>query len=147
MKLTKKQFDRLYDESITKKEYDEIIRKVDNRLAEILERLFRFSKNKDSWWEYADDEFQPDDCKDYIAIDVEGKLNDVVDYLYYDGIPTRWLWDDGFESEHKKNLDKYNEMLQKEKTLKQTLQKDKIKIHKSIKDKLTKEELKHVQLL
>ena len=30
-KITKKEFDKLYDDGITKKEYDEILAKIDNR--------------------------------------------------------------------------------------------------------------------
>ncbi len=39
MKITKTEFDKLFDDSITKKEYDSIIKKIEARISEIIKEM------------------------------------------------------------------------------------------------------------
>ena len=118
MKITKEEFDSLYSDSITKKNFDAIMQKIDKRFGEIVEILIPKMPQR-GWYDYGncsygrDDEsggyFDKDDYKENIVVGGEyARLP-----LPYDNcFPTRWLWQD-FEEEMKLAVDKYKEEFEK----------------------------------
>lgn len=151
--ITKEQFDSLYGDGISKKEYDNIISRVDKRFCEICKVFLKMTDKSQGWFDYdnlsyefeVDGRFDIHEYKEYIGI--EG------DYINaapgYDlAFPTRWLWED-FENELKQTSKEYE---QKEKTKKQKAavyrkaRKEKIlALRASIENKLTPEELKVIK--
>src|SRR6185295_14907449 len=105
MKITKEKFDRIYDENISKKEYDQIIEEIDERFFEITRAISK--KNPEMWIDYSncnyghddcsDGRFDPEDYKEFIYIGGEF-VNIPKPYGYDNSFPTRWLWED-FEQE------------------------------------------------
>ena len=155
MKITKQQFDSLYSDDITKKQYDIIIDEIDKRFIEICEKfLHKNNKHGDSWYEYDNfswnDEnsngfFDPKEFKEEIAIGGEW-IDPPPGYGF--SFPTRWLWED-FEEELNETSEKF---LKEEKERKQKLKakqdakKERQAVLKnSIRSKLTPEELKIVK--
>ncbi len=150
--IKKEQFDYLFDENITKKQYNKIINDIDKRFGEICE-IFLIKTNKNAaWYSYRNSlgyneiyYFDPDEYRDYIKIDGEYiKPPDGYGYEF----PTRWLWED-FEDELKSNIEQYRikEKIKKDKKKQQVAaRKQQVDILKSsIKTKLTPEELKIVK--
>jgi len=153
-KITKEEFELLYDENITKKQYDCIISKIDARFYEICKMCL--VKTNSSWFDYGNcgyerdpvnGFFDPNEYKEYIIIGGEG-------LRYIDGMdlseqfPTRWLWED-FEEELKADnkADLAREEAKKQKA-KQKREEKKIwkqKMIKQVKAKLTKEEFKFIR--
>lgn len=159
--ITKEQFDKLYSNDITKKEYDEIISLIDTRFCKIME-IIHPNRDKRMWFDYEncnyDDEksegfFDIKKYKDNIYIGGEC-INFPEPYANYGwlgaGFPTRWLWtdDDEILNEFQIQIKKWEiEELEKKKLAKQKLEElkqKKEKIKKTIESKLTKEELEHV---
>jgi hypothetical protein len=151
MKITKEEFDKLYSDDITKKEYNGTINKINDRFLEIITTLVPDIKG---WFDYgncsydsdiSDGRFDINAYKETIYLGGEGYE---LPEPFIDYIPTKWLWED-FKSEFKKEVADYKEKIkiQKERA-KKTAQarKEKRKILKvSIRKKLTKEELKVIK--
>jgi len=148
MSITKEDFNKLTPDSITKKEYDNIIETIDDSVDSIVHKIWKDYTGR-GWWaysncDYGDSKFDPIQYKNNIRLGGE----------YYDfptpyddkEIPTRWLWEDDwykeFESEVKKakaaNIEKNEANKQKAKQ-KQEYRKN---MMDQIKKKLTVEEVK-----
>lgn len=60
--ITKEEFDSLYSDSITKKEYDAIIAKIDERFEEICEKfLHPIRGSNHAWYDYGNCNGMADD--------------------------------------------------------------------------------------
>lgn len=147
--ITKQEFDSLYSDEITKKQYNQIVEKIDIRFVEIIKILFP-NKSKYSWFCYGNDieSFSPEDYKEDIQVCGENLNNDDFFDCYDCGyFPTRWLWED-FEKEYKQDISQFR--LEKEKVKKaaadkrKLLKEKKIEMKAIIQSKLTKEELKYI---
>lgn len=149
--IKKEEFDLLYDENITKKQYDEIISKIDRRFADICIK-FLIKHDGNNWWydygnghydsEVSGGYFDPVEYKD--EIEIIGEWIDMPPGFYDNIIPTRWLWEDWeeeFEQIKNEFLKKEQELKNKQKENRTKLTEKKQELQKSIKEKLTKEEL------
>ena len=154
MKITKREFDSLYSDDITKKEYDRIIDKIDSRFSEIVLTL-KPDLRKKGWYDYGNCSYDSEESGGYFdtqwykdEIEIGGEYAYLPD-PYGEYIPTRWLWEDGFEVEFSKEVAGHKKALElKKKKAKETAQKrklEKVKLRKSIEKKLTKEELKIIK--
>jgi hypothetical protein len=159
MKIAKERFDKLYSEDITKKEYDRIIDDINGRFAEIVYKLNPEIKHK-GWFDYGNCNydssvsggyFDPEKYKQFIEVGGEEHSGFPEPYNmcegYYNGFPTRWLWED-FEEEMLKTVNeckqkKINDKI-KAKIKKEELKKKKAEFKEIITSKLTKEELKYI---
>ena len=153
MKITKEEFDKLYDDSISKFEYDNIISKIDERFNEIIDALLP-NIRKRGWVDYGNCSYYSDGPEGYFDpkkyrewIEIAGEYASLPDPYNYN-FPTRWLWEDTFKEEFDKEVlnAKINKMSEKEKKKQKRieLQERKNKFRKVIESKLTKEELKYV---
>lgn len=155
-KITKKEFDALYDPNITLRKYEEIIGKIDERFSEIVLTILPDIRKK-GWYDYGncsyEDEnsngsFDPDEYKDEISVGGEFALLPEP-YDCDNSFPTRWLWED-FEDEFVSEISKYKSKKEREKLLakqkRDALKAKKEAIWESVKKKLTKEELKYICL-
>ena len=155
MKITQEQFESLYSSEILKKDFDAIISLIDQRFTEICQK-FLIKKNKNYWFDYDnasyDDDgvqgvFDPDNYKTDIGI--TGEWIDPPEGYDF-SFPTRWLWED-FEEELKTETEKAIGQIEKakEKAKEKRLQKKaNIKaLQESIRQKLTKEELKAIKFV
>ena len=153
MKITKAEFDKLYTDDISKKEYDAIISKIDERFQEICEVIL---PEKYAWYDYGNCEYDTEesggcfDIHEYKStISIGGDDAFLPEPYLGDGncFPTRWLWED-FEDEFKTEVEnsKLNRLKLKEaaKVKKQNLKNEMAKFKQLIKSKLTKEELKYI---
>lgn len=151
--ITKEQFDFLFSDSITKKEYDAIIAQIDKRFEEICEKFLK--KTSKSWYVYGNfsykDEnsegcFDPEEYKEWVEIGGEN-INSPPGYDL--AFPTRWLWTEDFEDEMKRESENYKKKMEcKKQKDKEQREKRKAQIEvlkSSIKAKLTKEELKIIK--
>ena len=157
MKITKEQFDKLYSDDISKKEYDKLIENIEDRVNKIWRQICKISKRKLEWWAFENDvdlghgngstggEFDPKEYRDFITI-----IGDVTrsGSEYDDGFPTRFLWQDDFEEEVVRSLeaDKVEQLNEKQlaKQKREELKIRKEKFKTIIKSKLTKEEFKYI---
>jgi hypothetical protein len=152
MKISKEDFDSLYSNTITKREYDAILRDIDYRFSRIIEHICPRVHEYGGWFDYdtiGEDEnqgvFDPKKYMDFIYTRVERHR---LPKPYEQGIPTRFLWED-FESEVKREIDKFRK---KEENIKITakqkrenLKQRKKQFKEIIQSKLTKEELKFIK--
>lgn len=152
-KITKKEFESLYDSSITLKKYNEIVSKIDERFTEIVLTIIPNIRKK-GWFDYGNCNYDRGgegkfDSRSYQEeITVGGDYALLPEpYAIDNAFPTRWLWED-FEDEFKKSVDDYSKeqaSIELDKKLKQIeLEKKKEKFRKIIESKLTKEELKYI---
>ena len=161
MKLTKTEFDSLYDGDISKKKYDSIIANIDERFSDVV-MLIHPTITKNGWFVYGnydpydsendEGEFVLGDYKTEITIGGECEFPEP--YCFTDEgngyIPTRWLWTDDKDilSEFNKEVEKAkNEKIKEKLTAKE--KREELKIRKEqfkqiISSKLTKEELKYI---
>lgn len=152
MKITKEQFHKLYSDNITKKEYDTILKLIDDRFYEIMKTLCP----KLSWVDYAngydetDGFFDPSEYKENIDFDGKGVslLPPFDECSVGNGmIPTRWLWED-FEEEYNQKVSehKQKEELDKARSKEKENQRkqENEKIWASIKSKLNTDEMKYI---
>lgn len=131
MKITKKEFDLLYSDDITKKKYDEIIGKIDKRFFEIVNVITRKKgQHAPKWFDYGNCDYETENSNGHFDIinykdniKVGGEWVSLFE-PYVNSFPTRWLCED-FEQEFKDEVE----------------EKD---IRNSIESKLTKEEMKYV---
>ena len=152
MKITKEDYLKLGDDSISKKEYATIIGNIDNRFDEIMEFI---AIGKIHWYDYSngdshaeiDGHFEPDNygVRDYIGF--EGDYTIPEPYAD-EGIPIRWLWED-FETEFKNEVENYKLQKIKDKETnkkrRETIKAKKSEMKLIIQSKLTKEELKFIK--
>lgn len=148
--VTKEEVESLSSLFITKVDYDKIIAKINQRFIEICSKIAINIKNNKNygWFDYSNCNyacenskgyFDPVLYKDHIGIGGE-YINlpapyDISEILQAPYIPTRWLWEDDYLNEFKKETKKA-----KPKPTKKDIQ----TIKKSIKSKLTDEELKYI---
>jgi hypothetical protein len=154
--ISKEQFESLFSDTITKKQYDAIIVQIDERFGEICEKFIQKTSKNRSWYVYGnlfyEDEhsegfFDPEEYKEYVEIGGEW----IEPPPGYDlKFPTRWLWED-FDEELKQTISEYKnqENLKKIKAKEeQEAKKKKISIlKKRIHSKLTPEEFKIIKFI
>lgn len=158
--MTKEQFDRLYDENISKKEYDSIIADVDKRFGEVV-LLIQPNICKGGWFVYGNYDYNSEKDEGYFDpsdfqtdIDIGGEFNFPEPYCFSDQgngyIPTRWLWTEDTEilKEYNSKIDRAKQLKLKEKndakSKRAELKVRKAKFKTVIQSKLTKEELKYI---
>lgn len=160
--ITKEDFDKLYSDDISKKEYDRIISLIEGRVQEIVRLIFPQIYKGRNWWDYSNcyysDEgsngyFDPEEYKEEISIGGENSFPEPYNEPPTDGngsFPTRWLWTDNedIKKEFNSEIQKIKQADLKEKQdAKQKREEAKIrkaKFKEIIKSKLTKEELKYI---
>jgi hypothetical protein len=155
--ITKKDFESLYDPKITLRKYNEVVSKIGERFSEIVLTIIP-GVTKKGWFDYGNcgyesgesgGEFDLDEYKEEITV---GGDYAFLPRPYGDNnsFPTRWLWEEDFKKEFDREVSKHqSDEEQKKLTLKQkreALKEKKLKIWESVKQKLTKEELKYVCL-
>jgi hypothetical protein len=157
MKITELEFNKLYDENISKKEYDSLIGKIRNRINEILITLIP-SLKKRGWWDYGNCDCDSEKSNGYFDahlyrenIEIAGENCRLPLSAFYNcdnSFPTRWLWEDTFKEESDNEMKLAQEKKAAEKQAakqKREAKKEQRAIMKEIiKQKLTKEELKFV---
>lgn len=155
-KITKKEFEKLYNPKITLREHNEIISKIDDRFYEIVTAMIPGIK-KNGWIDYGNCGYSEDGADGHFDVDeYKTEISVGGDYAFLpepygddNSFPTRWLWED-FEDEFNREVSKCLTDKEREKLeLKQKRQSLKLKkeaIWESVKQKLTKEELKYVCL-
>lgn len=153
--------DSLSSDSITKKEYESIIGLIATRVDEIWKYILEASKRRLDWYAFQNDvydghgngssggAFDPVADAEYIEFTGEfGRIYENDYYPYNEGFPTRFLWEVNYQDEVEftikdaefKNDSKKDDKKQKRLALKAKRE----ELSKSIKSKLTKEELKCV---
>jgi len=158
MKISKEDFDKLYSDTVTKKEYDQIITKIEARFNEIMETIWPSAKRPyKAWYDWGNCEYEGEnsngyfDPKDYKEnIEIGGECVNLPEPYSNCGspyFPTRWLWED-FEDEFKAEVAKEKAKEEAAKAAaKQAAENSKAKkqqLMDSIKSKLTTEEFKYV---
>lgn len=144
-RLTKEEFLKLYDDSISKKEYKDTLNKISNRINYMLREIM---STQLEWWDfYGSGDFNPEIYKLDDTITVEGEFVIPEPYEYSD-FPIRWLWED-FEDEFKSDVETHKRQKELEKQ-KAKEKREKLKIKKAemketISAKLTEEELKFIK--
>ncbi len=103
MKISKSDFDKLYDPNVTYKDYMEIIDRIYGRFCEIVEGICKIENRSRSYeFEIASEDgtFDPYLHKDYISYYNEySSFPEPFDRK----IPTRWLWED-YEDDYTKQV-------------------------------------------
>lgn len=163
MKINKEDFDKLYQDDITVKEYNRIIVLIDNRFGEVVLLIEPKMNQGYNWFVYGnyDPESKMDDGEFDLAeysqeIPIGGrncglkKPYDLgIDNMSF--IPTRWLWtdDESIIKEYNEEVEKSREKdvtkaeHSKLKSLERKRKKQEFKT--LIESKLTKEELKYIK--
>lgn len=149
--ITKEEFDSLYSDEITKKQYDEIVNRINLRFVEICNKFLR-KKNKTAWfdygnasYDYSDDingYFNPQLYQDYVGILGES-IEPPPGYGYE--FPTRWLWEEHWEAEMKAEVALIEDVKLKKKEQQAKRKEYLATLRESIKSKLTSEELKVIK--
>lgn len=148
--LTKEEFLKLYDDSISHKEHKDIISKISDRINYMLREVM--ATNVD-WWDfnngnsYVDGYFNPEIYGPADNIEISGEFDIPDPYKYNANFPIRWLWED-FEEEFKSDVEKFKEEKEFEKERRKERNKnqkiEKAKMKEIILAKLTKEELNFI---
>lgn len=149
--ITKEEFDSLYSDDITKKEYDRIISEIDKQFIEIANYLVIKSNPVRSWFDYGNGSYEIEgahghfDPKEYGEnIEVGGEYIELPEPYDY-GFPTRWLWEKGWKEEMRNEIKKVKEKLKedasKRKANRAEKEREKQKLIEVVKSKLTKKEL------
>jgi len=161
MKLTQESFNKIYSQDISKREYDEIIKEIDDRFGDVVMLVNPSIKKNGGWFVYGNcdynsrtDEgcFEPDEYNEYITVGGEGKFpepycNSDEGFGY---ICTRWLWMEDSEilneynAEVEKAILEYIHKKEMGKQKRETAKLKKAEMKKIITAKLTKEELKYI---
>lgn len=149
--ITKEEFESLFDENITKKEYDRIIAEIDKRFVEICNKFLVKTDKQRAWFDYGncsyDSEessgfFDPHEYKEEVQI---GGCWIETPEPYDAYFPTHWLWS-SFALEMKETIANHKKEEKKKKTDEKSqriARKNKIEnLKKSIKAKLSPEEYK-----
>lgn len=150
--ITKKEFESLYDENITKKDYDEIIAKIHSRVSEICNKFFK--RKPGSWYDFDNGSYDGDHQGYFDPNLYEEEIDLIGEYIdpppgYDFFLPTHWLWEENWEEEMNNDIKEFKaaEQLRKEKAKAAAeKRKEKVKsLKESIKNKLTKEEYKLIK--
>ena len=163
-KITKTEFDSLYSDNITKKEYDRIIELINFRFSEICNKILK--KGARGWFDYANCGYESDHAEghfdptkykefteiggEYISLPAPYDSLGVCGYSF----PTRWFWED-FEVEFTtKVAEAKAEKILKDQKIQKKMEefrqkraefnKNKPAMKNQIKSKLTEEELKYI---
>ena len=154
MKISKQEFDALYTDDITKKQYDATIAKIEKRFGEIILTICPDANKNNNWFDYGNCSydgypsggyFDPPRYKENIELGGEWKgLPEPFDY----SIPTRWLWED-FQADYDAQVKAIKDAEELEKAKQAATSKKKkaakAKVIEAIRAKLTPEELKLVE--
>ncbi len=160
MQITKELVEKLKTDDITKKEYNEVVAAIGNKVDEIWRLIIRASGRKLDWYAFQNDvsygrgngssggEFDPE--TDMKEIMLKGEFTDVKDGLYdhYDyhySFPTEFLWLENYKEIVFKHLEECKTKSENKKNKQKKVKEDKGRLVNSIKSKLTPEELKVVQ--
>lgn len=152
MKLTKEEYFSLWSDDISKKQYDIIISKINDRFYYIMKTICIELNwwDFDNGWEEGSGFFEPCDyyknSNTYITF--RGNYRLPQPYSSCPNIPIRWLWED-FEESFKKEVEEYKIKKEQDK-IKAKEKRELAKINKEnmrgiISSKLTKEELKYIK--
>ena len=150
--ITIEQYNYLFSGEITKKQYDQIISKINNRFIEICEKFLKKNKSN-AWYAYGNVSYKDENLDGFGFFDpLEYKENIAIGGEHIDppmgfglSFPTRWLWEDSFEAEFKEisQNTKKNMRLKKqnEKQRRETRKQEVTILKESIISKLTSQEL------
>lgn len=147
-KITKQEFEKLYSKDISKRNYDAIIEKINQRFSKIVGVI----KCNDKWFDYDNCSYDSDESGGYFDperykenIGVGGYVK--IESPYEEGFPTRWLWED-FEDEFNTEVEKFKKRQTKkqldDKAKREQRKQKLLSLQESIKSKLTPEELKAI---
>lgn len=146
---------------ITKGEYDAIIEEIGDRVDYIWKNLLKISRRNLRWYAFQNDVyddggdgsdggcFDPETDDEFIELSGDYASREV-DGDFATGFPTRFLWtdDDVWKQEVLSHIDQNKKLKESEKQSEnqkvKLLMINREKIIKSIKSKLTKEELKYI---
>ena len=155
--ITKEQFENLYTDDITKKEFDSITEKIDERFYEVIVNIV--GKENLSWVDYdngdssaeIDGHFDAIYYREGITFTGEGNGNKGQKlfsefYETLDGeFPVNWLWEKDYKKQYEKLVNAIRIEKEQEKAkAKESREKRKARLESlqnSIRKKLTKEEL------
>ena len=149
MLVEKALVDSLYNENISHKEYKRNVAKINEAVNEIWRWIIEESGRIMEWWAFQNDvsyghgngssggEFDPLEDKEWIEIQGEYTLCKIPGYLYNSGFPTSFLWED-YKSIVTKHLE---EIAEKSKSVSESRKKRTAELKRSVRRKLTKEEL------
>ena len=152
MKITKKEFDSLSSDDISKRQYDNTISLIEKRVCEVWEGICKLQGRIWSWYDFDNESgeegkssgyFDPEAYKKEIEIVGEWSGKDC-DMPYDDYIHIEFLWED-YEEKVTRELKGYKESKARKK-LENVIKREELKERRkvviaSIKSKLTKEEL------
>ena len=150
MKLNESLIRKLTSDNITKKEYENILVKINDRLDEIVTVM---GKKKTDWYDFDNEggtcespgKFDPERYNEIICITGTVRFPEPYEDLSF---PTRWLWED-FEEEFNVKVREAREeketLKQKAKAKREELKRKAEEMKQIIKSKLTKEELKWIK--
>lgn len=152
--MTKEQFDKLYSPDVTKREYDEIIEVIDQRVDEIVKVMVPDLRKKGGWYDYDNLDYDDEGHRGHFDINkykeivyLNGQINFPEPY-FENAFPTRWLWED-FESEFRAEVEKDKTQKATEKERKQhaaqKAEEKRFQMTAQIRAKLSKEELKYIK--
>ena len=150
MKITKEEFDELYDENIIVKRQNEILHKIDDRFSEICKKFLKIKPNR-GWFDYDSvDVYSENSCGYFCTSQYRDQIYINGEWIdppkgYDLSFPTRWLWED-FEEELASTtaaaeIAEVEAKAKKKQKLQDRKEKRK-ELAASIKSKLTSEELK-----
>ncbi len=154
MELTQELVLSLKLDTITKKDYDLIIKLIENKVDEIWKYICKEGKFNLSWWAFSNDEelgngngstggyFDPD--YDMEFIELIGHWKHDGDSLFYNGFPTSYLWSSDYKQEVQKQL-KLDAVNKKESLKKKQTQLKKRKETKQLQEDTVKQLLKKLE--
>lgn len=163
MNITKELVDKLASDEITKKEYEKIIAVINDKVGDIWCYICEVSNRQLDWWTFDNDvsyghgggfsggEFDPVEYKEWIEITGEYELLYKNKYYpYNNGFPTELLWNTDWKETVEENIkESFHKHSESKLSLKIKREETKIKNKKlieSIRQKLTKEELKLIKI-
>lgn len=155
---------KLKDENITKRDYNAIVKEVNDRVDYIWRTLCKLTNRKLEWYAFQNDvEFDRGEGSDGGSFDIETDFHYIrlhgnfserpFDGAYSEGFPTYFLWtDDSVWIEEvlthiESNKTKLEKEKQEAKQKKESSNAYRKAIIKSIKSKLTKEELNYINFV
>ena len=161
MKITKELVESLSSDTISKKNYDEIVSVIDDKVNTIWRFILKKANLELDWYAFQNDvsyghgdgssggHFDPDVDKEFIELGGEYEIREDDFYQYSNGFPTELLWADDYKSIVTEHIKWANEQVklqnQKTKETVKTRKQIREKLLKSIKTKLTSEEIKVIK--
>jgi hypothetical protein len=161
--IAKERVNKLYDYNISKREYDEIIDEINNRVSKIWMEICKISKRRVKWHAFRNDvelgdgngstggSFDPRADVEFIELGGDYDYDYDRDGDYAHGFYTRFLWteDEVWKQEVIETIEANKRKLkiekQKKKEKELTVKAEHDRIVAIIKSKLTKEELKYIR--